>query len=204
VTDPRRPDTKRTESTATEASLVGAIRDDARGPAGRAAAAELFRRHQEALYLWCHRLTGDHDRALDLAQDVLLAACRSVAGFEGRSSFKSWLFAIARFRFARSLRSKRLPGAPLDSVPDAEDDAPGPEEDYLVREEEERVIALLKGNLEPHEQDAIWLRCFEGVPVDEITRLLGLDGRSGARGVLQTARRKLRAALGARAAGEGS
>ncbi len=203
MTERGRGDTKVPGSAATEASLVGAIREDARGTAGRAAAAELFRRHQEALYLWCHRLTGDHDRALDLAQDVLLAACRSVENFEGRSSFKSWLFAIARFRFARTLRSKRPPGAPLDAVPDAEDDAPGPEEEFLVREEEERVIALLRGTLEPQEQDAIWLRCFEGVPVDEITRLLGLEGRSGARGVLQTARRKLRAALEARGAGEG-
>jgi DNA-directed RNA polymerase specialized sigma24 family protein len=41
----------------------------------------------------------------------------------------------------------------------------------------------------------LWLRCFEKVPVDEITRMLGITEASGARGVLQRARRRLRAAL---------
>ena len=45
------------------------------------------------------------------------------------------------------------------------------------------------------EQKAIWLRCFERVPIDEITRLLGIEASTGARGVLQRARRKLRTAL---------
>jgi DNA-directed RNA polymerase specialized sigma24 family protein len=33
------------------------------------------------------------------------------------------------------------------------------------------------------------------MPVDEITALLGVSGASGARGLLQRARRKLRAAM---------
>jgi DNA-directed RNA polymerase specialized sigma24 family protein len=49
--------------------------------------------------------------------------------------------------------------------------------------------------LEPQEQQAIWLRCVERMPVDDVTRILGVDGSSGARAVLQRARRKLRAAI---------
>jgi len=45
------------------------------------------------------------------------------------------------------------------------------------------------------EQKAIWLRCFERLPIDEITGMLGIEAKSGARGMLQTARRKLKAAL---------
>jgi hypothetical protein len=39
------------------------------------------------------------------------------------------------------------------------------------------------------------LRWQERMPIEEITRQLGLVGATGARGVLQTARRKLRAEL---------
>ena len=76
---------------------------------------------------------------------------------------------------------------------------PGPEEqpDRLIEneEEEQELKELIKSELDPLQQEVLWLRCFERVPVDEITRLLGITASSGARGVLQSARRKLRAVL---------
>jgi len=69
-------------------------------------------------------------------------------------------------------------------------------------EEEAAMEALLHENLSPVERQAIWLRCFEGLPVDEVTRMLGLTHTSGARSVLQSAREKLRRALVARRAME--
>ena len=57
------------------------------------------------------------------------------------------------------------------------------------------VAAGCGGRDDAREQEAIYLRCFERLPVDEITSLLSITGASGARGLLQSARRKLRAAL---------
>jgi DNA-directed RNA polymerase specialized sigma24 family protein len=53
----------------------------------------------------------------------------------------------------------------------------------------------MRSHLAPLEQEALWLRCVERMPVDEITRVLGIEGSTGARAVLQSARRKLRAVL---------
>ena len=50
-------------------------------------------------------------------------------------------------------------------------------------------------NLEPNERLALWLRAEEEMSVAELTRVLGLENATGARALLQTARRKLRAAL---------
>jgi len=69
-------------------------------------------------------------------------------------------------------------------------------------EEESAMEALLRENLSPVEQQAIWLRCFERLPVEEVTRILGLTNTSGARSVLQSAREKLRRAIERRAGGE--
>ena len=56
----------------------------------------------------------------------------------------------------------------------------------------EIVIAF---RLTEAERQAIVMRCFERVPVGDITDALRIEGASGARGLLQTARRKLRAVL---------
>jgi DNA-directed RNA polymerase specialized sigma subunit len=62
-------------------------------------------------------------------------------------------------------------------------------------EDEERLLQTIRTSLEPLEQDVIWLRCFERMGLEQITVILSIDGASGARAVLQRARRKLRAAL---------
>jgi RNA polymerase sigma-70 factor, ECF subfamily len=166
------------------------------GPA-RAAAAELLGRHRQRVYLWCRRFARDHERALDLSQDVLLAAYRALPGFEGRAPFAAWLYTIARHRCIRAMRPVSLTqdeGADLEALVDP---APGPAEQVEDRDEQARVMTLVRDHLDAREQEALWLRCVERMPVDEITRVLGVTGASGARGLLQTARRKLRAALGA-------
>jgi RNA polymerase sigma-70 factor (ECF subfamily) len=190
--------TKEPPDRVTDEELVRRVQDDPTGSPGRAAGRALFSRYHDRLYAWCYRHLGDRDRAMDLAQESMLAAWRALPSFEGRSKFSSWLFAIARFRCVSALRRPRLV---LDQEQDA-DALPHPGGDpvdaLIESEDEERAIALFRGVLDPDEQTALWLRCYERMPVDEITRVLKLDSRSGARGLLQTARRKLRAALAAR------
>ena len=62
-------------------------------------------------------------------------------------------------------------------------------------QEEGRLRGLLERHLEVVEARALWLMAVERMPLAEITRTLGLANATGARGVLQTARRKLRAAM---------
>jgi RNA polymerase sigma-70 factor, ECF subfamily len=175
--------------------LVGVFQSSPEGARGNEAASELFRRYRDRLYLWCLRHMGDHEAALDLAQDAFLAAFRALPDFEGRSEFSSWLFAIARYRCASALRAPRPladEGVDLDTLPAS---GRGPEEEYLAKAEEEQVLTLLNEVLDSDERTALWLRCYEGMPVDEITRALGLTSETGARSLLQRGRRKLRAAL---------
>ncbi|UCF06040.1 MAG: sigma-70 family RNA polymerase sigma factor [bacterium] len=163
--------------------------------AGRAAGAELLGRYQRAVYLWCYRYVRDHERALDMSQEVLLRAWRALDSFGGKSKFSTWLFAIARNRCLNEMHRVSLfeeGEADFDTV-----QAPNPDPVRRLeeREYEERIYTLIRTTLEPEEQRAIWLRCFERMPIDEITWVLGIESASGARGLLQKARRKLRNAL---------
>jgi RNA polymerase sigma-70 factor, ECF subfamily len=184
-----------------DAELLAAYRQDPESLAGRRAISDLFGRYQLGLYRWCMRYTKDHDRALDLAQESMMEAFRALGSFEGRAQFSSWLFAIARYRCISALRQGKYRVDPDIDLEDVAEDRPDLDTEILGRMEEERALRLLNDALDPVERQAVWLRCYEEMPVPEITRVLGITDRSGARGLLQRARRKLRAAMAA-ASGE--
>jgi RNA polymerase sigma-70 factor (ECF subfamily) len=179
----------------TDEALVERYRRDPAGAGGQAAARELFERYRERVFLWCARRVGNQEEALDLAQDVLVSAFRALGSFEGRSRYSTWIFAIARNRCFRALRPVALvhdEEADVDAIPAAGGD---PLDRYESEEGERRLLELIRTVLEPREQDALWMRCVERLPVEEVTRRLGIRGASGARSVLQSARKKLKLAL---------
>jgi RNA polymerase sigma-70 factor, ECF subfamily len=56
---------------------------------------ELVEVHRAQLHAHCYRILGSVQDADDAVQDALLRAWRGLAGFEGRSSLRSWLYKIA-------------------------------------------------------------------------------------------------------------
>ena len=186
---------------AADQDLLDVVRHDPDSARRRQAAVELVTRYRDAVYLWCYRYTRDTERALDLSQDVLTTVWEKIGTFEGRSKFSSWLFSITRNRcIDGSRRVDILADEPVSE--DLPDPAPLPDAAFADGEDESWLLRTIRTELTREEQGAIWLRCVERLPVDEVTRILGVDGASGARGVLQRARRKLRAAMDRRE-GEG-
>jgi RNA polymerase sigma-70 factor (ECF subfamily) len=171
----------------------------------RDAICELFRRYQGRVYQWCFRYTKNHDRAMDMSQEVFLGAYQSLnlKMFGGRASFSSWLFAIARNRCVSAMRRN----SPLENAagdPDlVADHEYGPDRDVEDEQERQALLDLMRATLEPMEQDVMCLQVFDRMPVDSITEVLNMPGSTGARGVLQNARRKLRAALIKRSESQG-
>jgi RNA polymerase sigma-70 factor (ECF subfamily) len=181
-----------------DGELVAEFQRDPEGDRARSAAGELLGRYRGRAYLWCLRIIRDHDQALDLAQDALLSAYRALPRFDSRAQFSSWLFAIVRNRCLTALRPKSL-SRDRDVEPDTLlTDGTDPLDRLALMQEEAEVLEAIRDGLEPIEQDALWLRAVERLPVEEITKVLGVSGASGARAVLQSARRKLKARLGDR------
>ena len=185
----------------TDEQLVRIVQSDPDGVVGRKAASELLGRYRTRAYAWCFRHVREHELALDLAQDVLVSAWKAMPRFVERARFSSWLFAIARNRCLTALRGRSLRRDEAVDPDELLDDGPDPIEELARRNEEEAVMSAIRDVLDAREQEVLWLRAVERLPVDEITRLMQLRGASGARGVLQTARRKLRAALDRRGGG---
>lgn len=74
----------------------------------RRAFEELVRRHARPLHAYVYRLCGDPTETEDLIQETWLRVHRALDRFEGRSSFRTWLYRIATNRFRESwTRRKR-------------------------------------------------------------------------------------------------
>ena len=55
----------------------------------------LVERHRRELRVHCYRMLGSFEESEDLVQETFLRAWRNLAGFEGRSTFRAWLYRIA-------------------------------------------------------------------------------------------------------------
>lgn len=149
--------------------------------------------HRPGVRALCRRVLGDPARAEELTQDVLLKAWEKLPDYRGEAAFSSWLAAFARNVCFNAVR-KRGELLSEDGLIDLAD----PASDALVAlttAERAELVQLAAANLDPLDQEAVYLRYVEGLPQDVITRLLQLDQRSGARGLLQTSRRRLAANL---------
>jgi RNA polymerase sigma-70 factor, ECF subfamily len=102
----------RTVSTAGERELLEAARrgdDDAFG--------RLAGPYRGELHAHCYRMLGSAADAEDALQETLLRAWRGLPRFEGRSSFRSWLYKIATNACLRAIEQRPRRVLPVDYGP---------------------------------------------------------------------------------------
>lgn len=73
----------------------------------RVAMDALLRTHYDRIHAVCRRITGSDADAADAAQEALIAVVRSLAKFDGRSSFGTWVYRIATNASLDELRRRR-------------------------------------------------------------------------------------------------
>ncbi|WP_231491253.1 sigma-70 family RNA polymerase sigma factor [Pedobacter sp. Leaf170] len=62
--------------------------------------------YSDYLYGFALSRINDHQQAMDLVQDTFLAALQKVDGFEGKSTEKTWLTAILKYKIIDVYRKK--------------------------------------------------------------------------------------------------
>ncbi|HKY60127.1 MAG TPA: sigma-70 family RNA polymerase sigma factor [Gemmatimonadota bacterium] len=174
------------------------------GPAQRGdrrAFQELTEPFRAEIQLHCYRMLGSLHDAEDLVQETFLRAWRGLADFEGRSSFKNWLYRIATNACLNSIASRKsarrrpLPqteapaarrapeGGPateiawLEPYPDTAlagvaEPAPGPDTRYEMRESVQVAFIAAIQNLPPRQRAVLLLRDVLGWSAAESAELL--------------------------------
>ncbi|HEU4920175.1 MAG TPA: RNA polymerase subunit sigma-70 [Candidatus Limnocylindrales bacterium] len=178
---------------------------------------ELVERHRHELQVHCYRMLGSVDDAEDAVQETLLRAWRSRASFEGRSTFRAWLYRIATNAsfdlLERHPRPRLRPpaattdGPPsraaevrwLQPYPDGMLDLVAPSEhepEAAVVDKETIELAFLVAlqHLPPRQRAVLLLRDVVGWSAPETARLLDLT-LPAVKSALQRARTTMRAQL---------
>jgi RNA polymerase sigma-70 factor (ECF subfamily) len=177
-----------------EPELLAAARDGSED-----AFARLITPYRGALKAHCYRMLGSVHDAEDALQEALLAAWRGLAGFEGRSSLRSWLYTIATNACLRAIerRPRRVlpidhgpatadphvaPGAPLaepvwiepfpDEGPAVADERASPDARYEQRESVELAFVAALQHLPARQRAVLILRDVLGFSGGEVAEAL--------------------------------
>ena len=135
----------------------------------RAAFSQLVRRHQKALMRLCVRFMKDVDMAEDIVQESFIKAYERLNSFEGRASFKSWLFQIAVNTAKNKLRDRREQGINIDDIPLA---VPPRAEAVLVHGAVAEMIQKYVDDLPIKQKTALILRIYEDLSFKEIAEIM--------------------------------
>ena len=154
---------------------------------------QLFARYHERIALWCFRFTGDRQSAADLAQDILILAYQSLDSFRGDAKFSTWLSAITRNHCLNYVRRR---ATRWDNITEPlSEDIPDEHRFDLCFERSDEVQQIRKiwnDVLDETERRVMALHYIDEMPLDAVTRLLGLKNVSGAKTYVVSARRKLK------------
>ena len=163
----------------------------------------LAERHRRELHVHCYRMLGSFEDAEDTVQETFLRAWRRRETFEGRSTFRAWLYRIATNACLDLLAKRRpqpatggevvwlqpYPDRLLDELPAA--DADEPETKALARETIELAYVVAVQHLAPRPRAVLILRDVLGWPAKDVAELLG-DSVNSVNSALQRARAGMR------------
>jgi RNA polymerase sigma factor (sigma-70 family) len=137
-----------------------------------AALTRLMQRHGTAVYRYCREELHDRTLADDVHQQIFIQAHRDLARFGGRSTLRTWLFAIARHRVLDAIKARRRAEAHIeeDDAADAVDPTPLPGEQL---DEARLRLALLRclHRFGEHVRGVLVLRYQQGLTFDDLAEI---------------------------------
>ena len=129
----------------------------------------------EEIYRHCRQVTGSDALAADVHQTVFVQAYRDLTRFGGRSTFRTWLYSIARNRCLDALKAQKRSRWRFRQGVDLSDKAdprPTAVARLQSRAEAEAMEAALD-SLKPEVRIAVLLRYREEMSYEEMAEVCG-------------------------------
>lgn len=139
----------------------------------------LVERYLTDTYNFAFKLVNDKQAAEDITQESFIKAWKNIRGFKQKSSFKTWLFTIARNSAIDWLRKKRdLLVSEFETkekenilVNSVADQSPLPDE-LLAKAENAQFVQALLSELNPVYRDVLTLRYSSNLTFEKIGKIL--------------------------------
>jgi RNA polymerase sigma-70 factor (ECF subfamily) len=139
----------------------------------------LVTRHQHSVVGTAAKMLGNVTEAEDIGQQVFVRVWKSATHYQPSAKFTTWLMTITRNLVFNELRRRRraqlisIEGEQEDAMRHqfADEEAPPPSEELLDAELQEAIDAAI-ASLPKKQRLAIVLRRYEGMPYEEIAKVL--------------------------------
>lgn len=130
----------------------------------------LVRAHADAVYGHALRFFRDHQTAEDVSQEVFLKVYRHLHGFDGRSSFSTWLFRMTRNACLDAMRRGRRVPVPFDpsGIPDTGTS------DFSAGVVDSAALEAALTALPPEDRDAFNAVALFGMSYSEAAEAVGI------------------------------
>lgn len=135
----------------------------------RASFSELVKRHQRGILRLSMRFVKDMDVAQDVVQEAFIKAYEKLNLFEGRASFKSWLYQIAVNTARNKLRENRYDFSNIDDVHLS---VSATAENVLVHAAVSEILQSEVDRLPFKQKTALVLRVYEDMSFAEIAEVM--------------------------------
>lgn len=187
-----------TLKTLSDEELIAAYRENGGSRVREDAAAELYLRHQAQVARWCCRFTHDREFASDLVQEILLRAFRNLDSYRGECRFSTWLYVIARNLCMSAIQKRSCEPVWVAKTHAGDFPDTASIDVYSAVESEQsrrRNWRFILDTLDNTEARVMLLHYGQEMPLQAVSRMLGLTNKSGAKAYIVSARRKLTAAM---------
>lgn len=135
----------------------------------------IVERHSRTIYRSAYRIVGNAADADDVVQETFMRAYRQLERFESRAALTTWLHRIAVNCSLDLIDSRKRREHRTEDVEDittiASSDA-SPDR-LLLGSEMQKAVAVALDGMTGNERTAFVLRHFEGMPLEDIGKILG-------------------------------
>lgn len=139
---------------------------------------ELLSKYEKVIYSLTFRYFGNHHDASDLGQEAMLRVYQKIKDFNGRSSFKTWLYRVVSNLCLDELRRRKHHDTSLDEAkengyePAAPFDSP---EETAEQSEQSLLVQEVLMMLSTEHRTILVLKDIEGLDYNEIAQVIGAN-----------------------------
>lgn len=154
----------------------------------------LVERHSCAVFRLAYRMTGNSNDAEDMVQETFLRAWKQIGRFDGRAGFGTWVHRICANCTLDHIRARKAKtDKNTELAPNVAHGGPSPERLAQSSEIAGLLVPALD-QLSEMERAAFVMRHYEGMPILDISKVLGVEVGAAKHSVFRAVQ-KLRRAL---------
>ena len=155
---------------------------------------EIINRYYDGLAVYLNAYLNNMDDAEDVAEETMIVLATKKPKYNGKSSFKTWLYAIGRYQAIDHIRCKPPETEPLSEELISRGSGRGDAEEIFIQKEERERLYQAMEQLKPDYKRVLQMKFYDGMELQEIGEVMGKSS-AGIYHLYERAKKSLRKKL---------